>query len=703
MKKKLRMSLTIKMTSAILLLLSIVFTVIIVSTLNQLKSISVDKGELEAKYAATAFAAQFYEELNGYKQELDTMAIVLRHASEKQLYSREEVIHLLEQMLQEHPELLGVYSVWEPNAFDGKDAENKNKNAYHDETGRLVPYVVREGDGFSIEAVRDYETVGSGDFYLVSKNGKEPALIEPYKYVLRGEEIPMTTLVVPILNDKDEFLGVIGFDISLDSLQSKASQVKPLGGYVNVISGQGKYVANSEQPEKILELYADEEDKAKLLDNVISETGMTGYIENVHGEQALSVFTAITLEDIDNKFYVEAVIPEKEVLKDFNESKMFFIIMGIVSMYALAVILIILTRIMIIRPIKRFVTSVQKMSEGDLTQHVEVKSRDEIGQMSESFNHMTSELRGMFHLVADLSMSVGATSEELTASADQTSKASETIARNIEEVAAGSELQNRYAGETAVAMNEMSAGIERVTESSASVLSFVNDIVEQTKLGNIKMHETEVKMKDVLGSSVEAGKAIQMLEEHSKEIGGIVSMISQISSQTNLLALNANIEAARAGEFGRGFSVVAAEIRKLADQSQKATAEIAQLIARVQADTSNVAAIMVQNSEDVTISEQHIIESADLFQLITDKMESVGEQMQEVSAASEQMNASVQQVNASAHELSRIAGEATDNSQSVASASEEQLASMEEIASASATLSDMVQELLEKLSKFKIS
>lgn len=702
MNRKSGLSLTLKMTSCLAALLLAVFAVLIPVNLNQIKTVSIEKGEAEAMQAAQEFASIFGKKLTGLKQELDMLAIVLRSAKESQTFSRAQAVELLKRMLEAHPDIVGTYTLWEPNAFDGKDAENVNKMPYDDNTGRFVPYIARSGDALIVEPLQNYETPGDGDFYLLAKQSKKVTLLEPYHYAIGGQDVPMTSLVVPVLDQKGEFMGMVGIDFALDSLQQEAAKHTPLGGYVTVITDDGNYVANPARPDRILQPYGDAPDKAKLLADLKAGKSTTGYAADANGNNALSVFLTVQPDGSDDAMYVETVIPEEQILAAYNESRTTSLMLGIAAMLVLGVALVIMIRYMIIRHVKTLVASVQRMAEGDLTQQVAIGSGDEFGQLAGSFNHMTKELRGMFHLVSDLSMSVGATSEQLTASAEQTSKAAETIARSIEEVAAGSEKQNSYAGETSKAMGEMAAGIEKIALSSSIVSASTHEVQLKTDLGNSRMKEAGEQMHRVRSSANEVGLAIARLGESSKEIGGIVSLISQISYQTNLLALNANIEAARAGEHGRGFAVVAGEVRKLADQTYRATGQIKELIEQIQTEADSAAGLMQQGASEVMAGEQSVAESASLFQAVADEMHLVSGQIEEVSAASEQMNASSQQVSASAEELSRLAGEASASSQSVAAASEEQLASMEQIASSSAALSDMVQELLEKLAKFKI-
>ncbi|QMV43532.1 methyl-accepting chemotaxis protein [Cohnella cholangitidis] len=702
LNRKIKLNLTFKFIAVLVVFLGGVFAVMVQLNLNNLKSESVGKGEFEAKSAGQDYGLSFRKTLVGFQHELEMLSLVLRNAKESGSFSREEVVALLQQMLEANPQIVGTYTLWEPNAFDGKDADYVNKTPYDDKTGRLIPYVVRSGEKIVVEPLKNYETPGDGDFYLLPKKNKKVTLMEPYSYEIEGKAVQLTSLIVPIIDNEEHFLGMVGVDFALDSLQEDATKYTPLGGYVTIVSGHGNYVANAAHPDLISKPYGEQEDKAKLFASVIAGETTQGYTNDENGDTVLRMFMPIRLDGSDDVMYAETVIPKDKIMESYNKGRTVTQIISLGALIVLGLVLAFAIRRLIIRHLLVLVRSMKSMAEGDLTQKVEVRSKDEFGELAKDYNHMTGELRGMFHLVHDLSMSVGATSEQLTASAEQTSQASETIARSIEQVASGSTTQNRYVNETATAMSEMSAGIQRIADSTSAVSASAQEVQSQTELGNSRLREAGEQMERVRNTVTEAERVMDQLGERSKEIGGIVDLISRISYQTNLLALNAAIEAARAGEHGRGFVVVAAEIRKLADQTFKATEQITGLIQVVQDETANATKMMKLGTAEVRSGEQHVVECSALFRAVADEMLRVGEQIQEVSATSEQMNASSEQVSASIGELARLAEEASDNSQNVAAASEEQLASMEEISSSSAALSHMVQELMEKLSRFKI-
>ncbi|TVX96493.1 methyl-accepting chemotaxis protein [Cohnella terricola] len=701
MKKKSGFSLTTKFIVSLAICLILVFAVMLQLTLNDMKKISISRGEAEAQLAGQQFGTEFERKLEGLKQELDMLGRELLQAAGGHSLSREDVIDLLKATLNAHSDILGTYTLWEPNAFDGKDAYYADRGSHGNKTGRFLTYIVRDGDNVVVETPDEYDTEGTGDYYLIPKKTGKVALLEPYDYKTGGRSVQMTSLVVPIL-DGNRFLGIVGVDFALDSLQRNASKHTPLGGYVAMISGKGDYVVNPAHPELISKPYEDSEEKKELFAKVKSGAVNQSYTKDESGDEVLRMFHTIRVDGSDDVMYTESVISRERILESYNQSRTTAQIVSLSAVLVLGVVLAFLTRRMIIRPVRSLAGSVNLMAEGDLTQRVDIRSKDEFGQLAGDFNRMTEELRGMFRLVSDLSMSVGATSEELTASAEQTSLASETIARSIEQVAAGSETQNRHTQETAQSLTEMAVGIQRIADSAEAVSASAQEVQEQTELGNARMNKAGEQMARLKRTVAEAELLMDRLGERSVEIGGIIGLISDISSQTNLLALNAAIEAAKAGEHGRGFAVVAAEVRKLADQTLQAAEEISTIVSSVQEETVRASDRMKQGASEIAISEQYMVECSDTFRAVATEMQQVNGQIQEMSAVSEEMNAGSEQVGASIEELSRLAQEASGNSQSVASASQEQLASMEEIASSAAALSGMVQELLQRLSRFKI-
>ncbi|MFC0188648.1 methyl-accepting chemotaxis protein [Fictibacillus aquaticus] len=358
---------------------------------------------------------------------------------------------------------------------------------------------------------------------------------------------------------------------------------------------------------------------------------------------------------------------------------------------------------LISKPLLQISQSALAISEGDLTGDViTVKNRDEIGSLADSFNLMKQNLIQLLSQIKNSSELVAASSEELLASAEQNSQATQMIAGSIQEVASGSDTQVKSVDQSAVVINEMSAGVQQIASSAQTVSLTSNESLTLAKEGNQSMEEMAKQMETINQSIQQAGQAIKSLGKRSLEIDQIVEVITGISSQTNLLALNAAIEAARAGEHGRGFAVVADEVRKLAEQSASSAQQISQLISSIQLDTNEAVQSMELGNKELSLGIKLAEFSGESFRKILSSIETVSQQVHEISSSSEQIAAGTEQVVKSIDHVSQLALTSSSGAQNVSAATEEQLASMEEIASSANSLSMMAEEMQEAAGQFKV-
>lgn len=385
-----------------------------------------------------------------------------------------------------------------------------------------------------------------------------------------------------------------------------------------------------------------------------------------------------------------------------NKAVVQILVLGLIAVLIGIGTALIMARL-ISKPVTTLADSAIKIANGDLTvNEIQVKNRDEIGDLSTAFNDMTRNLRRLIEQVSLNSIQVASSAEELTASAEQTTKATNQISVSIQEVASGAETQGQGANESSIAMKEMSKGIQQMSKATAAVSDLATDTSNAAINGHHSLQKVISQMNIINEVVGESSSMVKNLGDLSKEIGDITGVITAIADQTNLLALNAAIEAARAGEQGRGFSVVADEVKKLAEQSKESADQISSLISRIQGDTILAVNVMDKGTQEVETGITVVHEAEEGFQKILRLIEQVNSQTHEASAVSEEMYSGVEQISASIEEIARIAQISAENMQNVASASEEQLASMEEISSSSSVLSKMAEELQTHVSHFKI-
>ncbi|WP_026694418.1 methyl-accepting chemotaxis protein [Peribacillus kribbensis] len=377
----------------------------------------------------------------------------------------------------------------------------------------------------------------------------------------------------------------------------------------------------------------------------------------------------------------------------------------IVSILSVILGLVIATFIsrMISRPVTAVANAAKEIADGNLTQEdIHVKNKDEIGDLSESFNYMKKSLQSLISKVGQSSDLVAAASEELYASSEQSTNAANQVAESVSDISNSTESQMNSMEENKVAMEENAIGLQRIAESTSTVSETANEVLREAEQGSKVINQSVVQMDGINKSVKETAVVIESLGENSKQIGQIVEVISDIANQTNLLALNAAIEAARAGEHGKGFAVVADEVRKLAEQSKNSSEQIGSLIQGIQQNTDLAINSMEKGTKEVESGTEIVAKAGEAFNHILTSIERVTGQVQEVSAATEQISASTQQLSASIEQLTSISEGISMNTQEVASASQEQLASMEEISSSAESLSQLAQDLQSEVTRFKI-
>lgn len=654
------------------------------------KDLSTDK----RRAVANAIVADITGEINSIFPILNTMrdAYLALHAHN--IADRTTYLEVLQQVARNNPGFLDAWSVWEPNALDGHDAQFVNTTA-SDATGRFIPIVTWDPttSKYTFSANVDYEKPGAGDYYLLARQSLKPQIIEPYHYSLNGQDVLMVSFVVPIIAD-GKFLGVVGLDLNLAGWSAHLAAIKPFEtGSVQLISNGGLWAVQGNTDWLGKPIKDTSPELASHLDDIKQGKGFEILASSPDGKaNFLRLFAPIKATGVDIPWSVLVNLPMDKILAPTADLNRFSNISSIVLALVLAMITWAVLQVIISKPLQRITQAMSTLAEGNKTIEVPgMKRGDEMGAMAKAVdifkknmleadqlradqeaakqraendrreamltlaNRFESSVGGIVNAVSSAADLLQTTSQSLSATAEQTTRqstavvdASKKMTQNVETVAAATE--------------ELSTSIREIGNHVTESTRIVGGAVDQA-------NDTNAKVKGLF--------------EAAQKIGAVVTLINEIASQTNLLALNATIEAARAGEAGKGFAVVASEVKNLATQTARATDEIAGQIKAIQ-DSTDASAEAIQSITQA-INRVHEISTT------------IAAAVEEQGAATQEISRNVQQAAAGTAGVSSNISNVTEASEQTSTESTQVHSAAKELARNGALLKQQVAEFLREV------
>jgi methyl-accepting chemotaxis protein len=557
---------------------------------------------------------------------------------------------LLRSQAEGNPDIAAVWTCWEPNALDGMDTQFANTPGT-DKTGRFISYCTRTPEGSKISPLVDYEVRGRGDFYLIPQETGLETVLEPHFYPIDGANTLITSLAVPIKKD-GETIAIVGVDITLDRIQAGILTVKPYEDSVAAIFSNKGIVAAHFDPSRLgKSLTVTEADM--LGDNMATfvEAVKTGSMHaltslgKTNGIQGRIRILCIPLPlgESGTPWALAIAAPQKTIMAPIYFILKVSIFISILILLGISGAAFLIAR-SISNPLKSMMNVFSTIGEGDLTRQLDIRRKDEIGDMASAFNQTLGNIKNLVATIKNQSIALFDIGNELSnnmaqtasaineitaniksiktrvinqsASVTETNATMEQITFNIDKLNGHVDRQSSSMAQSSSAIEEMLANIQSVTQTLAKNAENVQELIESSEVGSAGLHEVVAD--------------IQTISRESEGLLEINAVMENIAGQTNLLSMNAAIEAAHAGEAGKGFAVVADEIRKLAENSGEQSKTIAAVLKKIKGSIDKIT-----RSTDSVLNKFEAINEG--VRVVSDQAENIRNAMEEQSQGSKQI------------------------------------------------------------------
>lgn len=547
---------------------------------------------------------------------------------------RAELTHQARASLAGNPDLIGLYVVFQPNALDHQDSQFVAQEAVgSNDSGRFSLYWSQPSPGnlereAMPEAMLTDSTVGANGaaqnrWLTCPQETAKACVVEPYLDEVNGRQVLMTSIALPLL-EGGKVVGVVGLDIGLDNLQQLSldgrQELFDGQGQVSIVSTTGLLAGHSRDASKL----------GTVLDNDVAQGLLR--VGRPFAPIPGAAPWQVLLELPEAVLQAPAAALNQRLSEHNQSANLTSLLIGL-GAAIVGLLLVWLTARGVTRPILAVAARLEDIAsgEGDLTRRLDYARQDELGQLSGWFNRFLDKLQPVIAQVKGSLLEARGTADQSAAIASQTSSGMQQQQREIEQVA--------------TAANEMSATAQDVAHNAAQAAQAARGADQASREGLQLIASTRQAIDNLAVGMDAAMDEARALEQRSEQIGSVLEVIRAIAEQTNLLALNAAIEAARAGEAGRGFAVVADEVRSLAQRTQVSVEEIRQVIEGLQQGTQDVVGAMHDGQKQAQASALQMEQALPTLQRIGEAVAVISDMNLQIASAAEEQSAVAEEVN----------------------------------------------------------